>query len=71
MLVLWSQSTDKYKGQDFAGGPGVKNPPATAEDSHSAPGLGRSHMQRGNRAPTTTEACMPRAGTPPQEKPPQ
>ena len=33
---------------DFPGGPVVKNPPANAVDTGSIPGLGRSHMPRGN-----------------------
>ena len=65
---------------DFPGGAVVKNPPANAGDTGSSPGPGRSHMPRSNwaRAPqllslcaTTTEARMPRACAPPQEKPPQ
>ena len=47
----------------------AKNLPASAEESHSIPGLGRPHMQRGNRALSATEACMPRACAPAQEKP--
>ena len=33
---------------DFPGGAVVKNPPANAGDTGSSPGLGRSHMPRGN-----------------------
>ena len=34
--------------QDFPGGAVVKNPPASAGDTGSSPGLGRSHMPRSN-----------------------
>ena len=33
---------------DFSGGARVNNPPANAGDMGSIPGLGRSHMPRGN-----------------------
>ena len=33
---------------DFLGGPVVKNPSANVADTGSIPGLGRSHMPRGN-----------------------
>ena len=65
---------------DFPGGTVVKNPPANAGDTGSSPGPGISHMPRSNkaRAPqllslcaTTTEAHVPRAQAPQQEKPPQ
>ena len=58
----------------------VKNPPANAGDMGSSPGLGRSHMPQSNQAhvpqllslrATITEACVPRAHAPQQEKPPQ
>ena len=70
----------------------VKNPPANAGDMGLIPGLGRSHMPRGNEAhapqllslhsrahepqllgshTTITEARIPRACAPQQEKPPQ
>ena len=64
----------------FPGGAVVKNLPANARDMGSSPGPGRSHMPRSNQArepqllsprATTTEACMPRAHAPKQEKPPQ
>ena len=54
--------------QDFPGGPVVKNPPASAGDTGSIPGLGRSHVPRGNYAHApqllnpligVTEACAP------------
>ena len=70
----------------------VENLPASAGDTGSSPGPGRSHMPRSNeaRAPqllrlrsgalkpqllslraTTTEAHVPRACAPQQEKPPR
>ena len=64
---------------DFPGGAVVKNPPANAGDMDSSPGLGRSHMPWSNYAhvpqllslrATTTEAHVPRAYVPQQEKPP-
>ena len=36
--------------QDFPGGVVDKNLPANAEDTGSIPGLGRSHIPRGNLA---------------------
>ena len=33
---------------DFPGGPVVKNPPASAEDTGSIPSLGRSHRLQGS-----------------------
>ena len=33
---------------DFPGGAGVKNPPASAGDTGSSPGPGRSHVPRSN-----------------------
>ena len=33
---------------DFLGGPVVENLPANANDMGSSPGLGRSHMPRGD-----------------------
>ena len=44
--VLHSQETVDITG--FPGGTVVKNPPATAGDTGSSPGLGRSHMLRSN-----------------------
>ena len=35
---------------DFPGGAVVKNPSASAGDTGSSPGLGRSHMPRSNKA---------------------
>ena len=48
---------------DFPGGPVVKNPPANAGDIGLIPGLGGSHMPRGNQARgvPTTAAHAPRA----------
>ena len=36
--------------EGFPGGAVVENPPASAEDAGSSPGLGRSHMPRSNWA---------------------
>ena len=36
------------KGRDFAGGAVVRNPPASAGDTGSSPGPGRSHMPWNN-----------------------
>ena len=64
--------------RDFPGGTVVGNPPANAGDTGSIPGLGRSHMPRGNwaRVPqllspraATTEAHVSRARAPQQERP--
>ena len=58
----------------------VKNLLANERDMGSIPGPGRSHMPRSNQArepqllspcATATEAHMPRARAPQQEKPPQ
>ena len=38
----------KKEYRDFPGGEVVKNPPANSGDMGSSPGLGRSHMLRGN-----------------------
>ena len=38
----------KTNEEDFPSGPVVKNPPAHVGDTGSIPGLGRSHMPRGN-----------------------
>ena len=35
---------------DFPGGAMVKNPPASAGDTSSSPGLGRPHLPRSNEA---------------------
>ena len=34
--------------QDFPGGPVVKNPPASARDTGSIPGLGEFHLPQSN-----------------------
>ena len=56
----------------------VKNLPANAGDRGSSPDPGRSHMPQSNEAcvpqllslrATTTEACVPRAHAPQQERP--
>ena len=47
----------------------VKNPPVSAGDMGSIPGPGRFHMI--SPFVTTTEAQVPRARVPQQEKPPQ
>ena len=39
-----------HRGRDFPGGAVVKSPPASAGDTGSSPGLGRSHMPRSNSA---------------------
>ena len=59
--------------QDFPGGSVVKNLPANAGDTGSSPGPGRSHMpvEQLSLCATTTEARVPRARAPQQEKPPQ
>ena len=41
-------SNKKELWADFPGGAVVKNPPANAGDTGSSPGVGRSHMPRGN-----------------------
>ena len=38
----------RIKGEGFPGGTVVKNPPASAGDTGSSPGPGRSHMPRSN-----------------------
>ena len=45
--------------EDFPGSPGVKNLPANAGDTGSIPGLGGSHILRGNClcTPTTEPTC--------------
>ena len=46
--------------RDFPGGPMVKNPPTSAGNMGSVPGLGRFHMPAGQLSPcaTTTEAFV-------------
>ena len=49
---------------DFPGGAVVKNPPASAGDTGSIPGPGRSHMPQGNQAcaPQLLKPMYSRAG---------
>ena len=42
------RSSVESKAMDFPGGAVVKNPPASAGDTGSIPGPGRSHMPRSN-----------------------
>ena len=42
------QITCQYKNIGFPGGAVVENLPASAGDTGSSPGLGRSHMPRSN-----------------------
>ena len=65
---------------DFPGGAVVKNPPANAGDTGSGPCPGRSHIpwsyyahapQLLSLCATTTEAHVPRARAPQQEKQPR
>ena len=46
--IIFSLSLKKYRG--FPGGAVVENLPASAGDTGSSPGLGRSHMPRSNWA---------------------
>ena len=46
--VLLGSPYCKRVAKGFPGGTVVKNPPANAGDTGSSPGLGRSHMPRGN-----------------------
>ena len=56
MLSAGLDSRDRSEGfisfksyiRDLPAGPVVKNPPANAGDMGSIPGLGRSHMPRGD-----------------------
>ena len=59
--------------QGFPGCPLVKNTSCHAGDTGSIPGLGRSHMLRGNEAhaPQLQKPECPRACALQQEKPPQ
>ena len=47
LRTLFSRSLPLW---DFPGGAVVKNPPASAGDTGSSPGPGRSHMPRSNEA---------------------
>ena len=55
----------------FPGGSVVKNPPASAGDTGSIPGSGRSHMpaEQLSLCATTTEAHLPRAHAPHKRSP--
>lgn len=45
--------------EDLPGGPGVKNPPANAEDMGSLPGLGIPHTsEQPSLCPTMTEPTL-------------
>ena len=46
-FMWWSWGFKKQQG-DFTGGPVVKHLPANSGGTGSVPGLGRSHMSRGN-----------------------
>ena len=46
-FAVWSQ-TAELRPQGFPGGAVVKNLPASAGDTGSSPGPGRSHMPRSN-----------------------
>ena len=48
LISHYGNSNLNYMVQDFPGGAVVKNPPASARDTGSSPGLGRSHMLRSN-----------------------
>ena len=59
--------------RDFSGGPVDKNPPASAEDTGSIPGPGRSHMPQSNSVLVLQRLTpmQPRAHALEQEKRPQ
>ena len=79
VLTMYSDSTcseDNLLG--FPGGAGARNLPANEGDTGSSPGPGRSHRLRNNWAGAPqllspcaiiTEAHVPRARAPQQEKP--
>ena len=46
-MTVWNSSF-KILASGFPGGAVVKNPPASAGDTGSSPGLGRSHMPQSN-----------------------
>ena len=58
---LLQRNSHKSNGEDFPGGPGLKNPPANSGDMGSISGPGRFHMPRGNWAyvPHTTTESVP------------
>ena len=49
-LATTCLQSEKHGSGDFPGGAVVKNPPASAGDTGSSPGPGRSHMPRSNSA---------------------
>ena len=61
----------KNQGQDFSGGPVVKNPPANAQDTGSIPGPGKSPQaaEQLSSYVTTTEPMNPRSCALKQEIP--
>ena len=46
--MKYAQTVCLIETREFPGGPVVKNPPASAEDTGSIPGPGRSHVLWGN-----------------------
>ena len=46
--LIFSYESKDYRHRDFPGGAVVENPPASAGDTGSTPGPGRSHMPRSN-----------------------
>ena len=50
MIIILNPTRDKKDKWGFPGGAVVENVPANAGDTGSSPGLGRSHMPRGNWA---------------------
>ena len=76
--LVGTEAANKSHFSGFPGGAVVENPPANAGDTGSSPGLGRSHMPRGNKArepqllsphAATAEAHVLRARALQQEKP--
>ena len=66
------RKSNKKREWDFPVGAVVKTPPASAGDTGSSPGLGRSHMlvaaEQLSPCVTTTEARAPRACAPQQRE---
>ena len=68
LFILWARTSKtgkkkkpvKSQKSDFPGSAVVKNPPASAGDTGSSPGPGRSHMPREQLSPsaTTTEPVL-------------
>ena len=46
--IFYKSKISRKKYWDFPGGTVVKNPPASAGDAGSSPGLGRSYMLQSN-----------------------